>query len=388
MENIIFKDEKSGKFGLKDENGKIIIPCEYDFLDNYNFPGYKHIIVVKKDSKMGVLDENGKVIIDIKHDGLVPIFGPDFPFLRRIRYCVEKDNKLGIVSKNSDKPEYLYDSIDSGTSPDRRHPMFDSSNVIPVEKDGKWGAIDFSTLDKLVDCEYESLKVNSKNTIIVTNKKGKKGAFDTAGKMIVKCKYDGIDRENRDGLRPVMIGDKYGFIDKYGKEVLKCKYDYVKIPGLIETGLMQVRKGDDTIFVDAQGKRVTKYVYGHDVTDKKHERSILILEYYVSGLYKEYEPRKGDYKHIDRYVDDVLNCKLVLFKHELLQANSDKDAYDVYDKYFNEIKDFCKYYLEGIKIEFKDRKNYITDIQRKFDFIRDQIRKQLQDFTKNKGFDA
>ena len=52
MDVIEFRDEKTGKLGLKDENGSVIIPSEYDSVEYIDrFPGHQPIILVEKNGK-------------------------------------------------------------------------------------------------------------------------------------------------------------------------------------------------------------------------------------------------------------------------------------------------------------------------------------------------
>lgn len=53
--------QKDGKWGFCDENGNLVVKCEYDIateLNEYGFAG------IKKDGKWGVIDETGKVIVE------------------------------------------------------------------------------------------------------------------------------------------------------------------------------------------------------------------------------------------------------------------------------------------------------------------------------------
>ena len=377
MEVVRFKDEKTGKFGLKYENGQIIIPGEYDFVEYIDrFPGHQTIILVEKNRKWGVLDENGNVIIDIKHDFIKPIFEPKSVPLRQIKYAVRKDDKYGFIKKNSDKPEYIYDDVSSSSSA-----VIDTAysyGSFAVEIDGMWGSVSAITLKPNVECKYEDVEIKGVNTIVAEKENGKKCAFSYSGDKVVKAKYDEIYGEDKNGFRVVEINGKEGILDEDGEEILKCKYDYVSsspLPGLIE-----VYKGDKAIYVDTNGKRLTKGVYGYSIIDTKHDKSFIFLESYLSGTYKKSSKQaiKLDAKIIKDYLDDVLTCKLAQFKFELSQAKDTVLAVDVHDKYRNEVIDLFKLFMLGVEIEANEAKIDIEQRRAVVNKLKEKVMMQLE----------
>ena len=63
--NTLFISKKDGKYGFIDEQGKEIVPYEYDDVTQQNEFGYAGI---KKDGKWGVIDSNGKIIQEPIYD--------------------------------------------------------------------------------------------------------------------------------------------------------------------------------------------------------------------------------------------------------------------------------------------------------------------------------
>jgi len=68
-----FQDEKTNKYGYKDENGKIIIKPVYAIAHEFSEGNYTTVNIgadyeFNKGGKWGIIDTKGKVIIPIKYD--------------------------------------------------------------------------------------------------------------------------------------------------------------------------------------------------------------------------------------------------------------------------------------------------------------------------------
>jgi hypothetical protein len=60
-----FKSTSNGKFGYKDNDGKIIIPAIYDYVDYFS----EGLANVKQNGKMGFIDKTGDIVIPLQYDG-------------------------------------------------------------------------------------------------------------------------------------------------------------------------------------------------------------------------------------------------------------------------------------------------------------------------------
>ena len=59
---ILWKTIKQqNKWGFADENGNIVVECQYDFVTEFNKNGFAGI---KKNGKWGVINSDGKVVIE------------------------------------------------------------------------------------------------------------------------------------------------------------------------------------------------------------------------------------------------------------------------------------------------------------------------------------
>lgn len=380
MKVVKFKDEKTGKFGLKNEIGELVIPCEYEYLS----VEARDLIVVEKNGNYGVIDNKGNVVIDIKHEHLRVIEIPKIngiPNISKYAFAVAKNGKYGIISRNSDEPVYEYDSVSGIKS--------EEHGFVGVEKSGKWGAVNVLTLNQVVDCNYRDVEFD-KNTIYVTNNKDKVGAFKRDGKLIVKCEYDSVGAEQNYGLRLIKNGDKQGAINDNGDEVIKCKYDFVGIEKYYvgsPLGLIEIRKGDDVIYVDTEGEKVTKQIYKKQ-TRKDGDLQIDKLFLILQGDYKQESNKhlfQADFKD---YVIDVIYCKLAQFKFELSKTKNMNEALDVHAKYVKDIEDLHKFYMESVKIELKNSKHGLENAEKLLDSVADQVNKVFENFINKIGFNV
>ncbi len=203
-----FQVEKSidGKrfYGAVNENGKLIIPCEFDELsgcylkeswDSETKNKAKNLFIVKKDELSG-LYYNGKKISNCEYTHL----------------CIYKG---GISVKNKDGYCGIYD-IDGNVIFDIKYSNWiyldDSKYVkinlggIPNNNDmhnptgGKWGMIDVETKKVLVPCEYDGIEIASEADGLFS--------INIGGKMVDKK----------------ITGGKWGLYAN-GKEIMACQYD-------------------------------------------------------------------------------------------------------------------------------------------------------------------
>lgn len=88
--------KKDGKYGYIDDNGKVIIPFEYEYAEDFNeglaivWKGYK--LLADDYFKCGYIDKTGKEVIPIKYD--------DTYSFRESLAAVKKNGKYGFIDKN------------------------------------------------------------------------------------------------------------------------------------------------------------------------------------------------------------------------------------------------------------------------------------------------
>lgn len=187
---------KSGdKYGLKDNNGNILLSPKYDFISDFK-EGYAKMYL---NNKCGLIDQKGKEIVPAKYI--------DIEDLNSRLVAIRSGTKWGLVDKMGGEilaPIYTY----------------------------IFGFGDGPSLIELDD---------------------KIGLINEAGEIIVAPKYGSI-LDFKDGLAEVELNDKWGLIDKTGKEIVPPRYEFIDA---FKQGLAEVRL-DSTHFttIDKTGKEI------------------------------------------------------------------------------------------------------------------------------------
>ena len=234
-----------GKWGYINQNGKIIIPCQFD--DAYSF--YGSVALVKKDNKWGVINSKGKLIcpcyrsepnsVPPIHDGIICRVGED----PKERCYIDIDGNIVIDTSNY---SYIGDFCNGYASVQRNDNEYGLINtkgeiVIPF---GKYNYI----WD--VYCGVAEVEVRNSTG----DYKSYYGYVDTSGKEVVPIgKYDRIDwREQYNCIVRVIKGDKFGYVDKRnGKEITPIAFDYSKIDkfSMYNSEDMTVIKTDTKVYI-------------------------------------------------------------------------------------------------------------------------------------------
>lgn len=197
---ISIKNKTTGKYGLKDKKGKIIITPKYDDIwseENSNR------IWVEVNNQWGLLDAKGK-----------EVFPPKY-------YFSPKDIYYGkILRKGMFKGGYCRACIDA-------------KYVANVIEGGKWGFID-STFKEVVPFKYDAV------------------AFFSDGLASVNLggKYYHYDADYG------FTGGKWGFIDKTGNVVIPLVYDEIESGYGFENGKAKVKLNEREFYIDKNGNEI------------------------------------------------------------------------------------------------------------------------------------
>lgn len=155
---------KSGKLGLMDAKGKVLIKNTYEAAQ----PFWAGLWPVQQNGKWGLLSLDSKVLLPFEHQKITP-YAP-FGFL------VEKDNKLGLIDTT-----------------------------------GKW----------LLNIEYKTIKMLDSNYFLVENDNGL-GLFGTDGTPIIACGYQRIVRFDQSAFQ-LSTSEGLAYYLVADKKILICK---------------------------------------------------------------------------------------------------------------------------------------------------------------------
>lgn len=215
--------EENGKFGVCNEQGKVIIPCEYDkvFISSY----FTEYYIVEKNDKQGMFDMNGNLVMPCEYDGIYFSTSSSYYYGNDI-YCVEKNGKYGLYDLKN-KVEVLpciYDDVVNARF--EGYPYGHDSIDCIVTIAGQRGLI--SNGNKILECEYDDICYTGDKEIKL-EKDGKYGICDMNGKIIVPIDYIFISRCDKLAYYIVSKGDHKKGVYSNGKEIVPCEFDEIYV---------------------------------------------------------------------------------------------------------------------------------------------------------------
>lgn len=334
-----------GKYGIINEHGQLVLPLEYEFVEQpYRYSNYAKIFVATKQGTVTIFDENMNTI---PITGIVSYFNNDGRL-----FVTDKENKKGVISYTGEQIiPCLYDTLlYSGTEvpgciakKDGLYGFISQNNKIIqpfkykyiypvkgnmayVDQNNKVGIYnkDGSVMipfeyDAIDDTYYnyrETLFSNTENIYIV-EKDGEIGTIDDKNNVIIPIIYDGLSGWVEYGPEAHFVkkGDKYGIISPKGKIIIPIKYDYVGLP---QNEIIVVRKEGKYGVISYKNKEILPCEYNNVIVDipvfwrgeKTLKSKIVVLQ-------------QNNWKYYD-------------LKGKLLQSNVPlKEINDNYDYIFN-----------------------------------------------------
>src|SRR5690554_1149005 len=190
--------EENGKYGLKDQSGKVIVEAKYSECRKDG-----EVFRVEINLEWGLIDgKTGKEII-------APKYLTMNEFSEGLAW-VQLDRKGGYINTTGKVViPIAYDAYEMGND------FYEGTAT--VAKDGKHGVID-KTEKTLVPFKYHSIGEFSEGMASI-RLADKFGFVNKSGKEIVPAKYDDVQRFE-DGFAKVSLAGKWGTIDKTGKQVI------------------------------------------------------------------------------------------------------------------------------------------------------------------------
>ena len=271
-ENGILIIEKSGKFGVCNIEGNILIPVEYKQIDVtgmylyaqndqgttvYDSEGkevsissnisilntvnenYKIKINNENGTKYGVINKNEKSIIGEKYNYIEYLFDNYF-------IASNENGKLGILNdKEEIKVEFNYDSLQKIEETDvlkavisekkltqiyskNLEKMCEMENAI-VDKKDEYIEIYNDIETKYYDMQGKELstsEVYKNNNLLSQVKDNKWGFVNRSAELVVEYKYDRVTEFNEYGFASVQMDGKWGVIGIDGQEIIVPTYEF------------------------------------------------------------------------------------------------------------------------------------------------------------------
>lgn len=294
--------------------------------------------------KWGVINSHAETVIKPKYDEMIVIPNE----AQDIFVCITDANygngdyKTKVINSKGKETIKDYDKIEAIANYDADKNIWYEDNVFRVQKDGKFGLINYSG-KKLLECEYDSINpIYGIENSLVIEKDGKFGLSDDSGNIVLEPKYKQIDKIGEDyknGYIVVNDNNKYGIIGFDKSNILDIKYDDIK--GITGENLYAVKENGKYTLVDKSGeKKINK-----DFED--------VLEISNEGIVAKMNTKYG--------VTDLEGNTKISFKYDELKHTKgnnfiakDGNKYGVVD-----LEGTVVFPIESTKIEYISSGNFI-----------------------------
>lgn len=341
----------------------------------------KDYVVAFKDNKWGVIDNQGNTIIDPSYAEMIVIPNSKndvFICTYDVDYA-SGNYKTKVLNSKNEEIFKEYEKVEAIQNLDENSNLWYESNVLKVEKDGKYGLINLLGKE-LLPCEYEQIAtIEGVKNALKIEKDEKYGVVDGEGKIVLKTEYadvTNLGEDIKDGFIIKSDEEKYGIVNYSGELVLDAIYEGIeKVYG---NDLYVIDKSNKQVLVKSDGTEVLTSGYD-EITDvlKNAENGIIIKKNNKYGVIKttgdkvidtKYEELKETKSGIfiakenDKYgIIDIEGNSKIEFKYKSLIYNESADIYIAEGENFdNEIIDGdYNVRLAGILVDFSDEKDYI-----------------------------
>lgn len=418
-EKTVLKYLENGKYGLINFEGKKVTNAIYEELDT--LPYKEGELLVKKDGKYGVINIKGNKLVEMEYDQIVVDgYYTDENGYRYSGYIVsnttEQGYRYGYIDYRGNlllKPEY--------NELERIADVEDNQNVYMIGAiNGKYGVS--KNKEKILNNEYQSIRYDKTNEVLVIEKTKKFGIAKLDGKIIVPVEYNQIDitgiylyAQNGQGVTvynnngtqanidsniaivetgneryKIRInnneGTKYGVIDEEGKQLIEEKYNYIEY--LYNNYFIASSENSKLGVLNNQGEEIIKLEC--DSVQKVENTDLIktvigqITRVYKKDMTLAWEMEKGnveenenyikiyndtDTKYLDKQGNEIQNIQAYPNNKIFSKKNEtgkwgfiDKSGYVVVDYQYDIVTEVNKYGYAGIQ---KDGKWGVIDSQGK-----------------------
>ena len=333
---------------------------------------------VYENGKFGVINNDGETVITPEYTEIIAIPNKDIP----IFVCTYDVNdqegtyKTKIINQKNEEIFKEYDKVEAIDNFDSKQNIWYEDNVLRVQKDGKYGLIDFEGKE-ILPCNYEeivALKGVTNNLLI--KKDGKVGLVNEKGQTIINTEYNDI-KTLKEGYKNeyIIVNDnnQYGIISTTGTILVEPKYEDVKylnnseMFAVKEAGVWKLINKDNQILIDggydniieAKGENVVVEKDGkYGVITTKNEEKIPVEYEQIKYTFSIYYIAKtgGKYGIINLNNEQVKDFNYTnmnyVEKGDFIQADVSDTETVIFDNNLSEK-------ISGIISEINQEKGYI-----------------------------
>jgi hypothetical protein len=205
----ILKAENNGNWGLINRVGEILVPLAYDAIGDF----HDDRALVSLNGKCGFVNTKGLIIIPLS-----------YRFTENLLGTAEFSN--GYVAISLKGKNTILDTAGVKIQfPGYENIGLPAEGLIPVQKNRKWGYVDYSGRLKIPCTFREAYSFSGPNAIVRTESGS--GVIDNTGKYILSPEYEDISRSGSHFI--LSLHGMYGVASNFGMLIAPCEYDRVEV---------------------------------------------------------------------------------------------------------------------------------------------------------------
>lgn len=333
---------------------------------------------VYENGKFGVINNEGETVINPEYTEIVLIPNKDVPIFICTYDLNDQDGtyKTKVINQKNEEIFKEYSKVEAIDNFDSKQNIWYEDDVLRVEKDGKYGLINFEGKEVL-PCDYDeitALKGVTNNLLV--KKDGKVGLVNEKGQTIVNTEYKDI-KTLKEGYKNeyIIVNDnnQYGIISTTGTVIIEPKYEDVKylnnseMFAIKDAGVWKLINKDNQILIDggydniieAKGENVVVEKGGkYGVVTTKNEEKIPVEYEQIKYTFSIYYIAKtgGKYGIINLNNEQVKDFNYInmdyVEKGDFIQADVSDTETVIFDNNLSEK-------INGIVSEINQEKGYI-----------------------------
>ena len=333
---------------------------------------------VYENGKFGVINNEGETVINPEYTEIVLIPNKDVPIFICTYDLNDQDGtyKTKVINQKNEEIFKEYSKVEAIDNFDSKQNIWYEDDVLRVEKDGKYGLINFEGKEVL-PCDYDeitALKGVTNNLLV--KKDGKVGLVNEKGQTIVNTEYKDI-KTLKEGYKNeyIIVNDnnQYGIISTTGTVIIEPKYEDVKylnnseMFAIKDAGVWKLINKDNQILIDggydniieAKGENVVVEKGGkYGVVTTKNEEKIPVEYEQIKYTFSIYYIAKtgGKYGIINLNNEQVKDFNYInidyVEKGDFIQADVSDTETVIFDNNLSEK-------ISGIVSEINQEKGYI-----------------------------
>ena len=301
--------------------------------------------LINEKNKWGVIDNNARIIIEPLYEEaiIIPNNKQDvFICAYNVNYD-EGKYETKVLDSRGKEIFTGYDKVQALENYDENNNLWYEENVLLVEKDGKYGLIDFKG-NEILKPSYEKIyTLKGIRNSIITEIDNKKGVVSHLGQVLVENKYQEIKSLGKDTRSYIVKLD-----GKYGVEgILDCKYQDIK--PLNNKEIFCIKEDGKYKVINTEGKTVFNEKFDSIETIKEN-----IIVYKYKDKYCAYDIQNSKklsktYKTL-KYTANNLFISRTNNNYGIIDINGETKIKEEYSN-INYYEDIKIYELEGKNLE-------------------------------------